>query len=281
MVPYLNAETDVNSLRGLHSMYPYPPPADDPRIHTDYDNVVGLTVYSSMVDDWMRDPNLRGVYRLLSGMLGKTLVLKLQAGGLKYNATSIEDVLGLAEEIGVVIRDIVAGGEPIYWSDMSCTMLSGMGTLMWAVSCIAGQRSVLTPGARRVPSRRPRACRAAVQGRDGCVRDAARASDRRPRAQLQQASVQPARRRVRPPLPGRAGEPERHRELLATTYAVGRRSQLTLADAPAEPAAVGRMVGDVEREPADAVQRHGAGPVAGLELDVPGDAELEQVCVPA
>lgn len=136
------------SLRSLHSIYPYPPPADDPRIHTDYDGVVGLTVISSAVDDWMRNPNLRGVYRLLSGVLGKTMVLKMQAGGLKYSATSIEDVLGLAEEIGVVIRDIVAGGEPIYWSDMSCTMLSGMGTLMWAVSFLAAALTDARPAMR-------------------------------------------------------------------------------------------------------------------------------------
>lgn len=82
----------------------------------------------------MRNPDLRGVYRYLAGVLGKTTVLKIQVGGLKYNATRPEDVLVLAEEIGVVIRDIVAGGEPIYWSDMSCTMLSGMGALMWSVS---------------------------------------------------------------------------------------------------------------------------------------------------
>lgn len=151
------------SLRGLVALYPYPPPEDDPRIHTDYDGVVGLTVISSAIDDWMRSPNLRGVYRLLSGVLGKTMVLKMQVGGFKYSAISIEDVLGLAEEIGVVIRDIVAGGEPIYWSDMSCTMLSGMGTLMWAVSCVL--LAELTPGTQRVPCRGPRAHRAAVQRR--------------------------------------------------------------------------------------------------------------------
>lgn len=102
---------------------------------------VALDTLGTMHDRWLNDDRrLKGIFRSITAVMLKTMLIKQHILGIRHRLSSSSTVLDLLNEFGMVVLEIVASGEVVFFSDMSTTALS-----MPALLCYNVSRMLQTP----------------------------------------------------------------------------------------------------------------------------------------